>query len=81
MNVVLNIYLQQTNRKQLKRRKGSRRMEVKITVQDEENKETHINEYEKFAELLVDVVNKLDLSVSEVIIKKQVQPKAVPEKN
>ena len=56
-------------------------MKVKITVQDEENKEIHINEYEKFAELLVDVVNKFDLSVSEVIIKKQVQPKAVPEKN
>lgn len=56
-------------------------MKVKITVQDEENKEIHINEYEKFAELLVDVVNKLDLSVSEVIIKKQVQLKAVPEKN
>lgn len=69
------------NKKQPKRRKGRFEMEVKITVQDEENKEIHINEYEKFAELLVDVVNKLDLSVSEVIIKKQVQPKAVPEKN
>ena len=46
-------------------------MEVKIIVQDKENKEMHINEYENFAELLVDVVNKLDLDVSEVIIKKR----------
>jgi len=46
-------------------------MEVKIIVQDKENKEMHINEYENFAELLVDVVNKLDLDVSEVIIKKE----------
>ena len=52
-------------------RKGSRSMEVKIIVQDKENKEMHINEYENFAELLVDVVNKLDLDVSEVIIKKE----------
>ena len=46
-------------------------MEVKIIVQDKENKEMHINEYENFAELLVDLVNKLDLDVSEVIIKKE----------
>lgn len=48
-------------------------MEVKITVQDEKSKEIQIEEYENFAHLMVDVVNKLDLDVSEVIIKKQTQ--------